>query len=498
MTFAKLTRNAKEPRLREGKVSTIPGPGRRKSICAAFLLCAVAAFAAPKTTYKQLFHFSGTDGSNANALVQGTDGNLYGTTQTGGPRNAGTIFKITPGGTLTTLYNFCSDFTKNNCNDGLLPESGLLLATDGNFYGTTNSGGAENYGTVFKVTPAGTLTTLYSFCSKAKCVDGALPKNPLIQGADGNFYGTTDSGGANTQGGTLFKITPAGKLKTLYSFCALKDCLDGSAPAGALVQDADGNFYGVTFGGGGVEDWGTAFKITSTGALTSLHVFCASTCTDGASPEGLALGTDGNLYGITASGGTNGGTAFKMTTDGTLTTLYNFCTQPGCTDGQLPNSTVVEGTDGNFYGTAPDGGAYGLGIVYALTPSGGLTTLHSFQGKYSGAFPLAPVVQATSGIFYGATSQGGKGGSIFSLAIGLGPFVETVQSSAKVGKTVMILGQGFIDTTSVSFNGVSAKYTVVSETYLTAKVPKGATSGLITVATSGGILQSNKPFIVVP
>jgi len=229
-------------------------------------------------------------------------------------------------------------------------------------------------------------------------------------------------------------------------------------------------------------------------------LFCVTTCTDGATPKGLTLGTDGNFYGITASGGANQyGTAFKITSNGTLTTLYDFCSQPGCSDGIQPVGTLVEGTDGNFYGTASNGGTYGFGTIYIMTSGGALTTLHSFRDKYSGAFPYAPLVQATSGIFYGTTSQGGKGGSIFSLAVGLGPFVETVQASGKVGQTITILGQGFTGTTKVSFNGTSStSYTVVSDTYLKATIPIGATTGPITVVTPGGTLTSNKPFVVKP
>jgi len=296
----------------------------------------------------------------------------------------------------------------------------------------------------------------------------------------------------------VFKITSKGILTTLYSFCG-NGCLGGRGPAGALVQGPDGNFYGTTLAGGSPADWGTAFKITPRGALTTLHAFCVITCTDGARPEGLTLGTDGNFYGITATGGADQyGTAFKITSGGTLTTLYDFCSQPGCSDGQQPISTVVEGTDGNFYGTASNGGTYGLGTIYAITSDGMLTTLHSFQGKYNGAFPLASLVQATSGIFYGTTSQGGKGGSIYSLSVGLGPFVETLPTSGVVGQTIKILGQGFTGTTHVSFNGTSASYTVVSDTYLKAHVPTGAMTGWVKVVTPGGTLTSNKPFVVKP
>jgi uncharacterized repeat protein (TIGR03803 family) len=161
-------------------------------------------------------------------------------TTSGGANGAGTIFKLTPGGTLTTLYSFCS---QAGCPDGESPynEAGLVQATNGDFYGTTGSGGANGNGTIFKITPSGTLTTLYSFCSQAGCTDGSYPGAPVIQATDGDFYGTTSSDGAN-HGGTVFKITPSGTLTTLYSFCSQAGCTDGNAPQGALVQATNGDF----------------------------------------------------------------------------------------------------------------------------------------------------------------------------------------------------------------------------------------------------------------
>jgi len=456
------------------------------------LLWTATTVAASTVIYKQVLHFNGTNGGDSASLIQGVDGNLYGTTKNGGAHNGWTVFKITPSGTLTTLYSFCA----NNCLDGAAPVAALVLATDGNFYGTTLLGGAKGWGEVFKITPAGALTILHSFCT-VTCSDGGNPTAPLIQGTDGNFYGTTTVQGANFEGGTVFKITPGGKFTTLHSFCSDK-CLDGAGPAGALIEGSDGNFYGATVGGGSGSE-GTTFKMTPSGVVTTLHNFCVESCADGGSPDGITLASDGNFYGITAGGGADQfGTAFKMTGDGTITTLYNFCSEPHCADGQLPASTLIEGTDGDFYGTALDGGANQLGTVYTMTPGGAFTTLHNFKGKFSGAYPAVPLFQATNGIFYGTTSEGGLGGIIFTIDVGLGPFVETVPASAKVGKTVTILGRGFTGTTGVSFGGIAASYTVVSDTYLTAKVPKGATTASITVVTPAGTLTSNQAFVVLP
>jgi uncharacterized repeat protein (TIGR03803 family) len=317
-------------------------------------------------TLTTLHSFSGADGLYPSAaLVQASDGNFYGTTADGGPYDncfgitCGTVFKITPAGTLTTLHNFCRH---SGCPDGFQPLAGLVQARDGNFYGTTAGGGSSGNcylgcGTVFKITPAGVLTTLHSFDTN----DGANPSAGLVHSSDGNFYGTTEYGGANN-GGTVFKITPAGRLTTLYSFCSQSDCSDGYLPLAALVQARDGNFYGTTLIGGTSGD-GTVFKITPRGALTTLHSFDYS---DGvALYAGLVQGADGDLYGTTQGGGANGdGTLFKISTAGTLTTLHSF----RGTDGIYPYGGLVQGTDRNFYGTTGYAGGPSLdGTVFRLT-----------------------------------------------------------------------------------------------------------------------------------
>jgi uncharacterized repeat protein (TIGR03803 family) len=242
------------------------------------LLCAGAAGTSPAQTFKTLAHFGGMNGKYPRgSLVQGVNGNLYGTTQERGANNqGGTIFEVTPGGKLTSLYSFCS---KPKCADGELPEAGLVQATNGNFYGTTLYGGANGNttycegarcGTVFEVTPGGKLTTLYSFCSQPNCIDGVEPYAGLVQATNGNFYGTTQYGGANNSSsctssdsngcGTVFEITPAGKLTTLYSFCSQPNCTDGKWPHADLVQATNGNFYGTTQYGGAIGAAGAQFS----------------------------------------------------------------------------------------------------------------------------------------------------------------------------------------------------------------------------------------------
>ncbi len=244
--------------------------------------------------------------------MQASDGNFYGTASGGGANGGGTVFKITPSGTLTTLYNFCA---QSGCADGETPYAGLVQASDGSFYGTTFSGGAHLGGTVFKITLSGTLTTLYNFCAaQSGCADGSYPTAGLVLASDRNFYGTTEFGGGNGQG-TVFKITPSGTLTTLYNFCAQSGCADGSAPLAGLVQASDGNFYG-TASGGGANGEGTVFKIPPSGALTTLNNFGAqSGCADGSFPTAaLVQARDGNFYGTTVFGGVNGnnGTVFRL------------------------------------------------------------------------------------------------------------------------------------------------------------------------------------------
>jgi len=472
------------------------------------IFCVTTAVTSPaQSTFATLANFDSTNGANPEfpmSLVQGTDGNFYGTTELGGAIGSyGSVFKLAP--SLTTLYSFCA---QSECTDGEYPLGGLVQATDGNFYGTTQQGGANgNYGTVFQITTGGTLTTLYSFCAQTDCTDGSYPFAGLVQGTDGNFYGTTQQGGANGAG-TVFKVSSTGALTTLYSFCAQTDCTDGDAPYAGLAQGGDGNFYGTTQGGG-ANDSGTVFKITSAGALTTLYSFCTQAlCSDGSSPlGGLIQGANGDLYGTTQGGGANGsyGTVFQITKAGALTTLYSFCAQSGCTDGESPLATLTQATDGNFYGTTSEGGGSnacinGCGTLFKVTAAGQLTTLHSFAVA-DGYDPSGGLMQATNGILYGTTYGGGTDplyGTVFSLSAGLGSFVETRPTSGLVGATVTILGTNLTGTTKVSFNGTAAKFTVVSRSEITATVPKGATSGKVQVTTPKKMLNSNAIFRVNP
>src|SRR5580692_6670266 len=354
----------------------------------AVLVLYAAATALPAQTLTTLHTFCQgggngcKDGSNPPAaLVQATDGEFYGTT-------AATVFKITPTGALTTLHDLCSD-----CADGIVPNAALIQATNGDFYGTSTFGGANGFGTVFKITQGGALTTLYAFsCSPTVCPSPLLvDPNGLVQATNGELYGTTERGGYG--GGTIFRITPSGTLTTLYEFCSETNCNapDGQFPEAKLVQAANGDFYGTTESGG-TYGAGMVFKITPHGTLTTLYSFCQSEpeCTDGANPFGaLVQATNGDFFGTTYGGGGNctypcGGTVFKITPSGTLTTLYRFCAQSGCPDGANPRAGLIQATDGNFYGTTQLGGNNtdypcnddgGCGTLFKITSDGTLTTL---------------------------------------------------------------------------------------------------------------------------
>jgi uncharacterized repeat protein (TIGR03803 family) len=451
----------------------------------------------PAQTFKTMHNFDNTDAAYPWAtLVQGNDGNLYGTTQNGGntacTSGCGTVFEITPAGKLTT---FSFDGT-----NGSQPYAGLVQTANGDFYGVTTSGGANDAGTVFKFTLKGGLTTLYSFSVDT----GYGPIGGLVLASDGNFYGTTSSGGPATGQcmpsgcGTIFKITPSGKYTTMHNFNGIPD---GGAPLATMTQAPNGTFYGTASALGNAGDYGTVFTMTPEGKYTVVHQFNNK---DGAYPfGGLILGSDGNFYGQTDLGGASQygafGTVYKMTPSGKVTTLHSF----EQTDGDNPISNLVQGTDGDFYGTASYGGKYpNYGTIFKITSSGKFTTLQNFDST-DGAYPYAGLIQSTNGEFYGATFAGGSSdackygcGTVFSLSMGLGPFVETLPNSGNVGAPVRILGTNLTGVTSVTFNGTAAKFKVVSKSEIETNVPSGATTGTVEVKTSKDTLKSNVVFRV--
>jgi uncharacterized repeat protein (TIGR03803 family) len=459
------------------------------------LVLSFATVAAQAQLFSVIAEFSGQNGSGPEAmsLVQGPDGNYYGTTSRGGRTDSGTVFRMAPGGHITVIYNFC---LQPNCTDGDFPFAGLVLAPDGNFYGMTAYGGDNNKGMIYKVTTGGTLTVLHSF----NTTDGATPESTLFLGGDGALYGTTVAGGANNYG-TVFRFTLSGTLMTMYSFCAKSNCTDGSYPIAGVVQGNDGNFYGTT--GGSDSLVGTAYKLTPSGSLTVLHTFCnvlGFYCSEGAYPYGsLVQAQDGSFYGATYYGGSIGfGTLYRVTPSGSFTTLQRF----NNTDGGFPIAPMILATDGNFYGTTEVGGLTSSGTIYRLTPEGTLVSLYSMfcetDSCPDGADPYGGLLQSTDGSLYGTDfTQGPAGGGVaFNFTTGLAPFVKTVPTSGKVGTNVIILGNHLTGATAVTFNNIPARFKVVSEAQIQAVVPSGATTGAVQVTTPGGVLTSNQPFRV--
>jgi len=451
--------------------------------CFMVLLCAAVAAQAQTFTVLTSFQAPGGYHPDFETLVEGY-GVLYGTTLAGGPDNAGIVFDLFPSGTSDVLVGFTGI-------DGAVPASGLLLGDDARLYGTSGAGGANGYGTVFKVNPQAiypnnSVVTLHSFDG----TDGAPLVSGLIEAADGTFYGTTYKGGlsANCQDGcgTVFSVTPAGAFRSLHSFGGN----DGAGPYSGVIQGTDGNFYGTTLYGG-AHGYGTVFMVPSTGAGTTLYSFCARpSCRDGSNPSGaLIQGIDGNFYGTTSQGGSAGfGTVFKITPDGTLTTLVSFTG----TNGMYPYAGLVQATDGNFYGTT-NGDPYGNGAIFQVAPTGQLTVLYTSAAQFHGG-----LIQATDGNFYGTSYAGGlwDDGAVYSLSVGLGPFVKTLPTSGKAGTTILILGTNLSGATGVTFNGVKAEFDQSVPWMIPAIVPTGATTGKIEVALPSGTLSSNIDFRV--
>ncbi len=418
-----------------------------------------------------LYSFDATNGANPfGALALGPDGNFYGPAKLGGNANYGTLYRVTIDGALTTLVNF--DYYTN----GAYPVAGLTLGPDRNFYGTTLSagdgfGGGE--GTVFQLTTNGTLTTLVSFFFNT---NGANPTGRLILGPDGNYYGTCTAAGAISSYGTVFRVSTNGALEGLAMFLNS----NGADPEVGLALGPDGNFYGAT-AAGGTGNYGTIFKITTNGTLTTLLNFNK---TNGATPRaGLTLAPDGSFYGTTYAGGTNNnGTVFKITTNGTLTTLINF----NNTNGANPYDNLTLGPDGSFYGTTAEGGISNNGTVFNMTTDGTLTTLVKFNGA-NGSLPRTGLTLGSDGNFYGTTFGGGSwgDGTIFRLELRPGLFI------GPSNQTVVIEG-------SATFNCQPSGKTPFAYQWLSNGLPiASATNSSFTVPTVSLEMAADAQFQVV-
>lgn len=387
------------------------------------LLCGLLVAAAPlwaASTETIIYSFNkGALGHSPNGgLLLDANGNLFGTTSQGGLVNkacgssgCGTVFKVTPTGTETVLYSFTG-----TSGDGSIPSSGLTPDASGNFYGTTIAGGDNGNGTVFKMAPNGSETVLYKFTGHS---DGATPDAGLLRDAKGNLYGTTMGGGLKSQG-AVFELTPAGSENALFSF----NGLDGSLPKSTLIQ-VNGNFYGTSSQGGGAaacpSGCGVVFELSTNGTQTMLHVFTGGA--DGAYPVGaLVSDAAGNLYGTATNGGklnkacpTGCGTVYKLAPSPggtwTFTVLHKFT---GEGDGYYPAGALVMDTKGNLYGLTGGNTCWGntcAGSLFEITTAGTETVLYKFKGKNGdGQFPSGALVLDGKGNLYGTTYLGGAYG----------------------------------------------------------------------------------------
>ena len=413
------------------------------------------------------------NGENPNSLIQSADGNFYGTTTTGGIGNTprGTVFKITSLGQLTTLFTFVAD-PNGNYPDGWLPTS-LVEGNDGFLYGTTDAGGANNVGVVYKLSKSGTIQVLHDLCSS--CGEGSSPSS-LTLGRDGNFYGTSL--------GVLFRITPAGSFTVLHTFD-----IETEGPSGmGLVQAPDGNFYGTTEGAETLLT--TLFRLTRTGVFTILQTLNYSDFPS--SPP--ILGVDGKLYGATSRG------IFVSSLSGAG---YQELSIP---DSFFFEQPIYQASDSNLWDAIFSDGSFPNGELRVISTSGVVQQTISFNGS-NGASPNAAVVQGSDGKLFGVTYGGGTAsqgetpnGVVFALDAGLTAPLPTIvnftPNNGPIGAKVMLHGSHFIGATQVSFNGTSATFRVLNTGNIRATVPAGATTGPITVTNPGGTTQSQRSFTV--
>lgn len=440
-------------------------------------------------TYRDLHDFAnGNDGSSPmGVLAQVRNGSIYGTTEGSGASGCGVVFMITPRGKETVGAAFDGGV------DGCTPIGGLTLALDGNLYGTTEYGGGSmncegGCGTIFGGSPGvfGSLTTLFAFYSSYSG-PGVYPLTAPILGSDHALYDSTFANGYGNWNETIYRLTTSGGFTVLVR---------GTGSTAPLLQGTDRNFYGTsadsTLGQGAI------FQVTSQGNLTIIYEFDG---THGATPNSGALiqGTDNKLYGTTKGGGMYGaGVIYQLTPQGVFTVLHDFGDPNYPNDGSYPDAGLLQATNGNLYGVTTYGGSNGYGVIFQLTPDGNYSILYNFDGTH-GANPESTLLQHTNGKLYGLAASGGAYGYgvVYNLDMGLSPFISAVSAWGKVASTAEFLGQGFTGTTSVAINGIQASFTVISDTYIRATVPPGATTGYVTVSTPTGVLTSNVPFHVI-
>jgi uncharacterized repeat protein (TIGR03803 family) len=408
---------------------------------AALVCIFIAAFygsARAQWTETPVQGFGGFNGSVVvGTLIQASDGNFYGTATFGGAYttpsqvSAGVMFQIVPGGTINAFYNFCS---QTNCTDGGVPNNRLVQGPDGAIYGTTQQGGANDKGAIFRITLGGSYSVVHSSCAASECADGSAPLAGLSLAADGTFYGTTSTGGAHGDG-VIFSMTTAGVVTPLYSFCTLSQCQDGAAPLTNLVQGSDGTLYGAT-GDSGANGFGTLFSYNPAGqgVFNVIEAFCDADCDTGTRPNNdLVIESSGVVYGTTALTNINatGGVVYAVTpgksAPATYAALYTFCSAGDCPNGIGPKGGLMQASDGKLYGTTWEGGATGEGVAYTVSTSGSESAIYSFQNNLTDGYaPEGTFVQGYDGSLYMATYDGGS----YEGSTGFGEFVKLTHSPA--------------------------------------------------------------------
>lgn len=447
-------------------------------------------------TLSTLISLTGRGASNdkgpsaaSGGLTEASTGYLYGTTSEGGLYDKGTIFRMTKTGVIEILVDFTGDGTSGK---GEGPVGELHEANDGNFYGMTSRGGADNLGTVFRMTPEGSLTTLVEFTGDSGGKPGSLPEGGLADGGDGYLYGTTSSGGSNGYG-TIFRISLAGSFQSLVDFTGNDSGAPGNHPRGTLVKATDGDLYGTTKTGGANSN-GTIFKITTSGMFASLFDFPSLS----SYPHGLVQGSDGHLYGVCEGTGfplpfggvtySDYGNVFRYSLSGEYSVLANFYgDEEYGTKGRSPRSRLFEGDDGFLYGTTSAGGLPGHGTVFRCATYGFLETLFEFTGT-EGAFPgshpnAGPLILDSEGDLYGITTRGGKNdegdpaglGQIFRLKDW--QFMDPPEPLIRIslGSKVLTSGRG-----AVNFGRVTLRRPGRPKTFVIGNIGTGVLSSLST------------------
>jgi uncharacterized repeat protein (TIGR03803 family) len=438
--------------------------------------------------------FSGTNGALAQfGVIQGTNGQLYGTTSSGGANGFGTVFGVSPSGVLTNLYSF------GGGNDGANPQAALVLGSDGYLYGTTSGGGTNQWGTVFNLSPNGTFSSLYSFGAIQDAdgdpLDGGQPEAPLVQDQNGNFYGTTYFGGA-TLSGSIFEIKTGGQITNLFTFNGSNE---GAYPLTGLLLAKDGNLYGTT-SADGASSGGTVYAISPSGAFTNLGSFVG---TNGADPKGgLIQGTDSSLYGTTYSGGAGGaGTVFRLDAEGVPATFVSF---DGIDNGNTEGG-VIQAADGNFYGGSFESALHPFGTIFRVTPAGAVSTVAVFTNGDAGANPAGSLLQGSDGALYGTTVNGGAGGNGVVFRVTELPYLilQPVGQTNLTGESVVFQaagGGGFGPLGyQWQFNGANIRGATSDVLSLTNATP--AEAGIYTVVVTnafGSVTSSNALLMVIP